>query len=196
EDTSALEMAQAEREVATANLARAKRLFDGAIKNVISVEEYELKQAQFLVADARVKEETAKREQAQQELLMAEEAVAEHEIRAPFDGEVLEQIKYPGEAVQAMEPVVQVARTDRVRFFGYVPLEAVYQLRKGMVVDVQPVVDGAEVPIEQKRFRGKIVYIGPELAPARGRAEVLVKADIVNNTGKDLRVGHKANMLV
>ncbi|RUL82076.1 efflux RND transporter periplasmic adaptor subunit [Tautonia sociabilis] len=195
-DQSALNMAQAEREVALSNMARAERLFRGPVPDVISREEYELKQAQLKVADARVKEESAKLEQAAQELKMAEEAVLEHNILAPFDGEVLEQVKYPGEAVQAMEPIVQVARTDRVRFYGYVPLEAVYQLRKGMVVDVQPVVEGAQVPIESKRFRGKIVYIGPELAPARGRAEVLVKADIVNNVDKDLRVGHKANMTV
>ncbi|QDV34161.1 efflux RND transporter periplasmic adaptor subunit [Tautonia plasticadhaerens] len=196
EDQSALNMAQAEKEVARANMARAERLRNGAIRDIISAEEYELKQAQYRVADARVSEEVAKLEQAAQELEMANEAVAEHNILAPFDGEVLEQIKYPGEAVQAMEPIVQVARTDRVRFYGYVPLEAVYQLRKGMVVDLSPVVDGAQVPIEQKRFRGKVVYIGRELAPARGRAEVLVKADIINNTEKDLRVGHKANILV
>jgi macrolide-specific efflux system membrane fusion protein len=195
-DTSSLKMAQAEKDVALANMARAERLRNGQIRDIISAEEYDLKQAQLNVAEARLVQEQAKLDQAGQELEMAREAVAEHNILAPFDGEVLEQVKYPGEAVQAMEPIVQVARTDRVRFYGYVPLEAIYQVRKGMVVDVTPVVEGAQVPIEQKRFRGRIVFIGPELAPARGRAEVLVKADIINNTGKDLRVGHKANMLV
>jgi RND family efflux transporter MFP subunit len=195
-DASSLKMAQAEKDVALANMARAERLRNGQIRDIISAEEYDLKQAQLNVAEARLVQEQAKLEQAGQELEMAREAVAEHNILAPFDGEVLEQVKYPGEAVQSMEPIVQVARTDRVRFYGYVPLEAIYQVRKGMVVDVTPVVEGAQVPIEHKRFRGRIVYIGPELAPARGRAEVLVKADIINNTGKDLRVGHKANMLV
>lgn len=190
-DESALQVAQAEKEMAGANMARAERLRD-----INSREEYDLKQAQFKVADARVKEEQSRREQAAQELKMAEESVVEHSIFAPFDGEVLEQIKYPGEAVQAMEPVVQVARTDRVRFFGYVPLEMVSQLRKGMVVDVQPVVEGAQVQVTQKRFRGRIVFIAPELASARTHSEVLIKADIVNNTGKELRVGHRANMTI
>jgi RND family efflux transporter MFP subunit len=190
-DTSAIEMAEAEREVAATNAARAYRLRD-----INSKEEYELRQAQFKVADAKLKEEKSKFEQAAQELKMAEEAVAEHQILAPFDGEVLQQIKYPGEAVQAMEPVVHVARTDRVRFQGYVPLEMAYQLRKGMVVDVQPVIEGEQIPIAQKRFRGRIVYISPELAFAKTSAEVEIKADIINNIAKELRVGHKANMTI
>ena len=195
-DDSLLKMAEAEREVAAANMARAERLFRNAMKNMIPLEEYELKQAQFKVADAKIREETAKRAQAEQEVNMAHQAVAEHIVDAPFDGEVLEVLKYPGESVQAMESVVRLARTDRVRFHGYIPLEVAYRIQKGMVVDLSPVIEGAEIPVEQKRFRGRIVFISPELVISRREAEVAIKADIINNTDKELRVGNAANMII
>lgn len=194
-DETAVRSADAEKSVARANLARVERL-RAQMKDIVSQEEYELKQAQFQVAAVKVEQEVEKVRQAKKESELAAQIVEDHIVDAPFDGEIVEVLKQPGEAVQAMEPVVQLARTDRVRFFGYVPLEVAYRLKKGMIVDVTPIVEGADLPIEQKRFRGKIVFIGPELVGGRTRAEVQVKADIVNNVGKELRIGHRADMTV
>lgn len=192
-----VQKAQAERMLRLANMARAKRLSEQG-GNLISKEEYETKQAELMIAEASVAEEMEKLKLAQKELELATQVVKEHIIAAPFDGEILDVLKQPGEAVQAMDPVLQMARTDQVRFFGWVPLEAAYRLKKGMIVDVTPSVEGADLPMEKMRFRGKLVFIGPELSSgsSRGKSEVVVKADILNNTGKDLRVGHQAEMTI
>jgi hypothetical protein len=95
-----------------------------------------------------------------------------------------------------MEPVVHFARTDMVRFIGHVPLEAVSRLEKGMIVDLTPVIEGYDDPIEKKRFRGKLVFIGPELSTSRTRAEVQVQANVMNNQAKELRVGLPAELTV
>lgn len=195
-DRSPIEIAEAKRELAAANMARAERLKNSGGNGVISPEEYQTKQAELKLADATLRNEIQKMEIAKKELDASDLAVAEHVIRAPFDGEILDVLKQPGEAVQAMEPVVQMARTDMVRFFGYVPLEVAAQLQKGMIVDVTPVVDGTEAAIEKKRFRGKLVFVGPEISASRTRAEVQIKADLMNNQAKDLRVGHKAEMTI
>jgi len=191
DDRSELASAEAQKELALANMARAERL-----KEIQSMEEYEVTMAQLKVAYADVEKANAATKQAQKELELAQRAVDEHVITAPFDGKILEVLKTPGEAVQAMEPVVHLGRTDRLRFFGNVPYEVSYQLREGMVVDVTPSIEGADLPIEHKRFRGKIVYISPEVAGSGRRSEVQIKADIVNNAAKELRVGSNVEMTI
>jgi RND family efflux transporter MFP subunit len=195
---TAVQKAMAERQLRAANMARARRLQKSGGSEIISIEEVQTKEAELNIADAAVKEEEAKLQLADKEWDLANQAVMEHIITAPFDGEILEVMKQPGEAVQSLDPVLQMARTDQVRFYGWVPLEAAYRLKKGMIVDVTPSVEGADLPVEKKRFRGKLVFLGPELSSgsSRGKSEVVVKADILNNTDKELRVGHQAQMTI
>ncbi len=194
-DLTLKKMAEAERRLAMSNLVRDRRVNEMG-KNYISKEELEISEAQFSVASTKVENEQAKLDQAQMDCQMAEIAVEHHRVVAPFAGEVIEVFKQPGEAVQSMEPVVQLARVDRVRFYGYVPLRDAQYLRKGMVVDVTPSIDGADLEVEQKRFRGRIVFIGLEVSAGRLNPEVLVKADIINNVDKELRVGYEVEMTV
>lgn len=195
-NNAGVEKAQAQKDLALANMARAKNILDRIGRDGISIEEYQTKEAELKLADATVLEEREKLKIAQKELELAEQAVQEHIIKAPFDGEILEVHKQPGSAVQAMEPVVDIGRTDQIRFIGWIPLESAYRLQKGMIVDVSPVIEGIDHPVEKKRFRGKLVSVGFELSSSRTRAEVQIKADILNNTSKELRVGHKAQMTI
>ncbi len=189
-DNSRIEEAQAKEELSLGNMARARRLND-----LISREEMEIRQAELKVSAAQVGTAKADKMLAEQELKIAEQILEEHRIKAPFDGEVFEVLKHRGEAVQANEPVLYMVNTDRVRFYGYIPLQNAHQVRKGMIVDVTPVIDGVDLPVEKKRFRGRIVSIAPEVASGR-RNEIQIRADIINNVDKELRPGLKADMKI
>lgn len=193
-DESRIQEASAKQELSTSNMARVERLVK-AHRDIVSKEEYEIRQAELKVSAAQVATARAEKQLAEQELKIAQQLVEEHRIKAPFDGEIFEVLKHRGEAVQANEPVVYMVNTDRVRFYGYIPLQSVHQVRKGMIVDVSPVIDGADLPVEQKRFRGKVVSIAPEVASGR-RNEIQIRADIINNVDKELRPGLKADMTI
>jgi RND family efflux transporter MFP subunit len=195
-NSAGVQKAEAQKEHALAEMARIQQIRGQLGRNGISDAEVSRAEAELKLAEATVIEEQEKLKVAKKELELADQAVQDHIIVAPFDGKILQVDAQPGEAVQAMEPVLHLGRTDQVRFMGHVPLESVFKLKEGMIVDVTPVVDGIDHPIESKRFRGKLLYIGSELISARNSAEVQIKADILNNLTKDLRIGHKAEMTI
>ncbi len=195
EDESEIYKASAQKEFAMAKLARKEKLNRAGRANLVSKEELEEGEAEVKVSDAMLKTAKHAKELAQAELKMAEQVLREHTIIAPFDGVILEVMKQPGEAIQANEPVVLLGKTEQVRFYGYVPIEAADRLKKGMVVDVRPVYASAELASEQKRFRGKIVAIGAEIVSGR-TTEVQIFADVTNNVDRELRPGSKADMVV
>ena len=74
---------------------------------------------------------------AKDELELAENALDEHTIRAPFSGVIMKRIKNPGESVRANEPVVELGNLDKLRVFAFIPLEYVYRVTEGAVVEFQ-----------------------------------------------------------
>jgi RND family efflux transporter MFP subunit len=195
DNPSGVALATAKRDLALANMARAERL-KGQNRNLISQEEYQTKAAELKAADAELLKANEDKKTAKAELDLATQEVEDHVIRAPFDGSIFEVLKHPGESIQAGDAVVHMVKTDEVRFFGYVPFVVAERLKVGMVVDVAPVVDGSDEAVEKQRFRGKLVFIGPELAPSKVKAEIQIKADIVNNVERKLRPGLKAEMTI
>ena len=79
---------------------------------------------------------------------------------------VVNVLKHPGESVKANEPVVEIGRLNKLRADGYIPLQYVHQIKEGMRVDAQPMLQGNRgeaMALESKVFRGKITFIDPEI---------------------------------
>jgi RND family efflux transporter MFP subunit len=189
--------AKAQRDLAVAIVAPHKRQIAMG-KDYVSREEQSKAEAEVNVAEAMVieAEEKMKLDEADQKL--AERALDEHTIRAPFDGIVIHRTKNPGEAVQANEAVVTLGNLDRLRVWTYVPLPFLPRLKEGAVVEIQPSLDrtngGSPLPIENKRFRGKITFVDPQILPEVETA-VRIYAEFENKE-HDLLPGMKARMTI
>ena len=88
-----------------------------------------------------------------------------------------------------------MGKIDHLRFYGLIPIENLARVKKGMVVDIRPTIDEADLPIEQKRFRGKVAAVGTEVNSI-GKTEVEIYAEVANNRDLELRPGLKADMTI
>lgn len=196
DSTATQEKAEAQRELAVAIVATSKRL-NARRPGMVSEEEMRKNEAEVKVAEAMRNEAIEKRKLDTADLALAEQAQVEHTIVAPFDGIVIERIKNPGESVRANEAVVKLGNLDKLRAFAFIPLEYAYRVKEGQIVELQLRLGGtrgAPLPIEQKRFRGKITFVDPQIQPV-GETAVRVYAEF-DNKDHELRPGLKATMTI
>ncbi len=186
--------ANAQRALAIADLARLDNIRKRK-EGYVSKAEVQKAEAEVAVGDAAVQEAAENVKVAEAERALAQRIFDEHTILAPFDSIIIRLLKHPGETVRANEAVVRLGKIDHVRFYGFLPIEALSRVRPGMVVDVRPTIEDADLPLEQKRFRGKISALGTEVNGI-GKTEVEVYAEIANNKGTELRPGLKADMTI
>jgi RND family efflux transporter MFP subunit len=188
--------AQAQQELAITVVAVNKRL-EKMGKGYVSYEDQRKAEAEVKVATAMIQEAEERILLDEAELALAQRALEEHTIRAPFDGVVIERRKDPGMSVRANEAVVQLGYLNKLRAYTYIPADYAYRVKEGQVVDLQPRVAGArsgQAPIEQKRFRGKIVFVDPEIQPV-GETAVRIYAEF-DNKDHELRPGLKGVMTI
>jgi len=192
------EKAQAQEEVAASVCARNQRLNERK-PGMVSAEDVAKAHGELKVASAMIKEAVENQAIAQAEYDLALQALEEHTIRAPFDGIVIKRMKHPQESVRANEAVVELGNVNRLAADAYVPLEYAYRVKEGQVVEIQPVLTGSRsaqpLPIERKRFRGKITFVDPEIQPVAESA-VRIRAEIDNPPPYDLKPGLKARMTI
>jgi RND family efflux transporter MFP subunit len=196
ENVAAEQKALAQRELAMTVVATNIRL-NLHRPGMVSKEEMAKAEAEVKVADAMAHEAAEQRELNKADLNLATQAVEEHTIRAPHDGVVYERLKNPGESVRANEAVVRLGNLDRLRAWSYIPLEYAYRVKEGQVVEIQPRLQGirgAHLPIEQKKFRGKITFVDPQIQPVAETA-VRIYAEF-ENKDHELRPGLKAVMTI
>jgi RND family efflux transporter MFP subunit len=166
----------------------------------VSPEEMRSAEAELGVSEAMVIEAKENQALAQAELEIAKQILDEHTIKAPpFTGYVTEKMKSPNESVRASDAVLRIGRTDKLRFFGYLPLESASRVRRGDLVEVRPIIDDSDSPIEGKVFRGKVVNTSQEVSTVN-RTELQVLAEIDNpedgNPGLQLKAGMKGEMTI
>lgn len=193
---AAEEKARAQQQLALSVVATNVRL-NKRDPNMVSKEEMLKAEAEVNVATAMIQEAIEQRKLAEAELNLALQLVKEHTISAPFDGIVYDRLKNPGESVRANEAVVRLGNLDRLRAWSYVPLEYAYRVEVGQIVEIQPRLQGsrgAQLPIEQKRFRGKITFVDPQIQPVAETA-VRIYAEF-ENRDHELRPGLKAVMTI
>lgn len=198
--SGAIEKSKASRLVALTQLA----ILDNLRKKgtgMVTLEEYKKAEAEVIAATAAVQETEEQRKLAEAELAIAQQALNEHAIIAPFTGYITDRMKGPEEAVRASEPILRLVGTDKLRFFGYLPLESAVRVPEGALVEVRPIIDDAELPIEQMRFKGKVKRLSREISTI-GKTEIQVLAEIdnsagdTNTLGSELLKGMKAEMTI
>ena len=195
-NTATEEKARAQQELALTVVATNKRLNERR-PGLVSIEEQRKAEAEVKVATAMINEAVEKRAMDRAEDALARRALDEHTITAPFDGIVIERMKNPGESVRANEAVVRLGNLIKLRAFAYIPLDYAYRVKEGQIVEIQPRISGTRavaVPIERKRFRGKITFVDPQIQPVAETA-VRIYAEC-DNRDFELRPGLKATMTI
>ncbi|MGP0069950.1 MAG: efflux RND transporter periplasmic adaptor subunit [Isosphaeraceae bacterium] len=192
-----VEKAAAQEEVAASVCARNKRLNERK-PGMVSAEDVAKNEGELKAASAMLKEAIENRGIARAEYDLANQTLEEHIIRAPFDGIVIKRMKEPGQSVRANDAVVEIGNLSHLAVDAYVPLEYAYRVKEDQVVEIQPRMGlaGTEpLPIEKKRFRGKITFVDPEIQPVAENA-VRIRAEFENPAPFDLRPGLKVQMKI
>ena len=111
------------------------------------------------------------------------------ELLSPVNGVVVEILKHPGEWVEPGEKVLRIVSIDRLRAEGLVHVSKLPANLVGA-----PVTISVELPDKgATTFKGKVVFVSPEISPVNGQARVW--AEIDNSSGL-LRPGLRPQMKI
>lgn len=186
-----LERAKASQLLAKSVIARDLNLIR---KNAIPTEEVEKHQAELLVAEAEILRAEEEIKLAKAEYALANRAVDEHTITAPFDGIIMNVMKREQESVRANEPVVTLGNPEVYRVTTFIPVEFAYRVKVGQDVLIRPFVADIELPVEKTVYRGKISFVDHEVqAVAETATRVFVDVPNVDNM---LRPGLQAELTI
>ncbi|QDU15599.1 efflux RND transporter periplasmic adaptor subunit [Gimesia maris] len=120
--------------------------------------------------------------------------IEETKIIAPFDGIVTKKFRSTGEVVRHGDEVLELVSTKRVKVESYVNIEDTWMFQVGTPVQVQLDIPGVRLPIEEKTYTGKIIFIDVEVEPIHGKS-IRVWAE-VENRDNDLKAGYMATMKI
>jgi RND family efflux transporter MFP subunit len=196
DSTAPTEKAKAQKDVAISVVARNVRLNERK-PGMVSAEDVAKAEGELKVAEAQLHEAEENVGIAGAELALAVQTLEEHTVRAPFDGMITKLLKHPGEKVSASEAVVEMGNLSRLCANGWVPLEYAYRVKEGQVVELQPRLTngrGEPLPIEKKKFRGKITFVDPQIQ-AVAETAVRIRAEF-DNPDLELKPGLKAQLTI
>ncbi|HCO27545.1 MAG: hypothetical protein CME31_14990 [Gimesia sp.] len=120
--------------------------------------------------------------------------IEETKIIAPFDGIVTKKFRSTGEVVRHGDEVLELVSTKRVKVESYVNIEDTWMFQVGTPVEVQLDIPGVRLPIEEKTYTGKVIFIDVEVEPIHGKS-IRVWAE-VENRDNDLKAGYMATMKI
>ena len=138
--------------------------------------EYEVAQLQKRAAKMRQLEARGDADLANARANEVEERIQRHSVTTAFDGVIVDRLKHQGEWVTAGEPIVKIARMDKLYVTGLIS-NLQYNPSDIMGKDVVVTVELARK--ETMEFRGKITMIGSKDVSGSGN-EFQVKAEIDN----------------
>lgn len=163
---------------AQANVDRARQLVDS---RTITQSEFDTMIAQLKAAQARynaalhsVAEQVSLIGVRRKELALAQQAVVDSSVVAPFDGVVGGRPISPGEFVQVGQTVVTLVRSDKLRFTAGVPESRASQVRVGQRVEIE------RRNVDLPPLVTSITRVSPTVMPT-SRA-ILIEADVPNPT--------------
>lgn len=154
---------------------------------------FEAKQAELQIEQARFNMHIASMTAVAREadVRVADTVIERHKVRAPFEGQVVKVLRHAGEWVSPGDPVVHIARMDKLRVIGKVKASELdpYEVNNRSVNVMVQLSRG-----RQAQFDGKIVYVHPRVS-AGGEYEIW--ADVKNRQENDawiLQDGRKVTM--
>ena len=135
------------------------------------------------------------KEIAKLEVEKATEDLKTFHIEAPFDGIVRKILKQKGEPVSQGTPILELISTRTVKVEGYIPIEDLWSVKKGDLVEVQIDIPNRDLEIEKEVFEGKVIYVDKTVSPvthgARVTAEVINKGDrLIEGLYAKMRIKH------
>jgi RND family efflux transporter MFP subunit len=160
-------------------------------RNLISTEELTTHKLDARAAELEIEAARHKRHLAVLTSRQVEATILAREFVSPHDAIVVMVNKRKGEAVAPNEPVLRLVGAATVRVTGYVDVGDAWQVRAGQLVRVKAEISGAELPIEDEVFTGRIEYVDPEINAENQTCKVVA---IVANTDGLLRAGLEARM--
>lgn len=134
----------------------------------------DIEQAEFELDLARVT-----RGIRQAEVDQARLGVERRQIRATFDGTIVEMARQVGEWVQPGEKVLRMVRLDRLRIEGMLPPATDRRGLAGAATVFEPTVP--EQAAAGRSLEGKIVFVHPEIDPVNG--QIRVWSEVENKDG-------------
>lgn len=164
------------RDEAKRELERSEELFD---RTVISPHELDLEKIAYSKAAAEY-------QAALSEQNLAKLDMEYSEVRAPFDGWVLQRLAQPGQVVNNKlqnETLMVLAEAGRMLAGVFLSREEIEQLSHG---------DNVTITVDGKSFQGKVVSIGMEPAPDTNRYLLEVKFSVPDD--QRYRPGQKVIM--
>lgn len=123
-----------------------------------------------------------------------EAQIEETKVIAPFDGIVTKKFRSTGEVVRHGDEVLELVSTKRVKVESYVNIEDTWKFQIGTPVEIQLDIPGVRLPIEEKQYPGKIIFVDVEVEPIHGKS-IRVWAE-VENQENDLKAGYMATMKI
>ncbi len=118
---------------------------------------------------------------------LASLVVAQHELRSPLDGVVVELFHQPGDWVTAGESIARVVRLDRLRAEGFVSIDSLAKLRDTGCVELTIAIGGNKFV----QRLGEIVFVSPEVNPVNREVAFWVEFD---NPDGDVLPGMRLDM--
>jgi RND family efflux transporter MFP subunit len=179
-------------EVATVEHQKAKAANADGSKTIPEIEVLRLKlaaeKAQLQIKLAEHKDEvnrlTAK---------LREAELKTYEIRAPFDGVVINVFKHKGEAVRQGDPILEIVNPKLVRVEALVPLNDTLRIKTGDRADVVLLAPGLGLSEKERTFQGRVTFVDVGVNFATPKARVWVS---VRNRNNLLRGGQQARLRI
>jgi len=137
-----------------------------------------------------IQEEIAKAaavRQAEHELRGTLNQLRQYEVRAGLSGVVTALYRAPGEAVKALEPVLQIQNHRRLRVEGQVPAEKAERLKAGKSV----LIEASSVLAPAQVLRGHPEAV-TAVAVSRGPKSLILSGSSAGIRGWDVQVGREA----
>lgn len=110
------------------------------------------------------------------EVQMGEKKLADHQIRSPVSGRLVEVLKKPGEWVEASEPVARVVQLSKLKTEIKVPASLALDHLENTPATWTPQLDS----LAGKNFQGRVVFVYPEVNPVNGKVRVWVEIENPN----------------
>lgn len=133
-----LQAAKANHELAKAKLARSQHLVDVGF---ISKEALDQARAEEKIAAQRVLQVQEAQQTSKQELALSNSQLAQHVIRSPFSGIVVDRFRTEGERVER-EAVVRVAKIDPLRVEVVLPSSEYGKVKRGDSMNIRTDITG------------------------------------------------------
>jgi membrane fusion protein (multidrug efflux system) len=167
---AAAERAEAQREQAAANAARAKKLTE---QGAIAQQQLDDARTAFKVAEANENEAKAQLDKCR--------------IRAPFGGMVGRRRISPGAYVKNGDVITEIARVDEMKVSFAVPERYLGTLQRGVAVEL------TTPAYPDQRFMGKVSVVDPIVDPTSRTIQLVAR---IANPSHKLRPGMSGNVTV